>query len=125
MEEAARVSETNISQPSGAPRISIRPISQVQRTRCLDSHSPLARRALGDAVLELSSRIGKTVAQIALRWLVQKGVVVIPKARSRKHLSDNMNMFDFELTDEEMARIDAIETTKRLINPPWAEFDRS
>ena len=79
----------------------------------MTAYSPLARgELLNDAVLEgIAAAHGKTVAQVALRWLVQKGVVVIPKARSRKHLSDNMNMFDFELTDEEMARIDAIETT--------------
>lgn len=139
------VSNFTISHMEEAARVSPKPISvnQVEYhaylnqedllAKCnelgvvLTAYSPLARgELLNDAVLEgIAAAHGKTVAQIALRWLVQKGVVVIPKARSRKHLSDNMNIFDFELTDEEMARIDTIETTKRLINPPWAEFDRS
>lgn len=93
----------------------------------LTAYSPLARgQLLNEPVLtSIASAHNKTVPQIALRWLVQKGIVVIPKARSKEHLMDNMNIFDFELTDDEMARINSIGIRKRLINPPWAEFDRS
>lgn len=93
----------------------------------LTAYSPLARgELLTDPVLaDIADAHGKSVPQVALRWLTQKGIIVIPKARSKKHLADNLNVFDFELTDEEMARINTIKRNKRLISPPWAEFDRS
>lgn len=84
------------------------------RTYCRDAgitltaYSPLARGAVvGDDLLaEIGSRYGKTAAQVALRWLIQQpGVVAIPKATGRAHLEENLAVFDFELTDEEMQRI--------------------
>ncbi len=74
----------------------------------LVAYSPLARGdALGDDLLErVGDRYDKTPAQVAVRWLVQQeGVVAIPKASSRAHLEQNAAVFDFSLTDHEMARI--------------------
>ena len=48
---------------------------------------------------------GKSVAQVALRWLTQRGIVAIPKSTHRERMEQNLNVFDFTLTDEEMARI--------------------
>ncbi|WP_406437313.1 aldo/keto reductase [Streptomyces sp. NBC_01613] len=53
---------------------------------------------------------GKSVAQMALRWLVQRGVVVIPKSVRPERMAENLDVFDFELTDEEMSRIAAMDT---------------
>ncbi|WP_435175383.1 aldo/keto reductase [Halorussus sp. AFM4] len=74
----------------------------------LTAYSPLARGdVLSDELLgRIGERYGKTAAQVALRWLVQQdGVVAIPKASSPDHLQQNLAVFEFSLTDEEMARI--------------------
>ena len=53
---------------------------------------------------------GKSVAQVALRWLIQRGVVVIPKSVRPERMAENLDVFDFELTDEEMSRIATLDT---------------
>lgn len=64
-----------------------------------------------NAVLtEIGQAHGKSVAQVTLRWLVQRGVVVIPKSSRPERMTENISVFDFELTDEEMARIATLET---------------
>jgi diketogulonate reductase-like aldo/keto reductase len=74
----------------------------------LTAYSPLdVGRAASDRTLaDIGERHGKTAAQVALRWLVQQpSVVTIPKAASEAHLAENLDVFDFELTDEEMERV--------------------
>jgi 2,5-diketo-D-gluconate reductase A len=63
--------------------------------------------AIGDAH-------GKSVAQVVLRWLVQREVVVIPKSVRAERMVENFDIFDFELTDEEMTRIAALDTGASL-----------
>jgi 2,5-diketo-D-gluconate reductase A len=53
---------------------------------------------------------GKSVAQVVLRWLIQRDVVVIPKSVRRDRMAENFDVFDFTLTDDEMARIDGLDT---------------
>ena len=75
----------------------------------LTAYSPLARGdVLSDSLLErIGERYDRSAAQVALRWLVQQeNVVAIPKSSSRDHLEQNLAVFEFSLTDEEMARID-------------------
>ncbi len=78
----------------------------------LTAYSPVAKGAvLDDATLEEigAAHGGKTPAQVALRWLIQQDkVAAIPKAASEEHLKANLDVFDFELTDEEMERISAL-----------------
>ena len=69
----------------------------------------------GDAALlaepvftELAAAHGKTPAQVILRWSYQEGNVTFPKTLNPAHMADNLNIFDFELTDDEMARINAL-----------------
>ena len=74
----------------------------------LTAYSPLAQGSVADtdALREIGDRYGKSAAQVALRWLLQQErVSAIPKASSREHLVENFDVFDFELTDEEMADI--------------------
>ncbi len=59
--------------------------------------------AIGDAH-------GKSVAQVVLRWLVQRDIVTIPKSVRRERMEQNLDVFDFTLTDDEMARIAAMDT---------------
>jgi 2,5-diketo-D-gluconate reductase B len=77
----------------------------------LTAYSPVARgRVSNDATLkEIGEAHGKTPAQVALRWLIQQQqVAAIPKAASEDHLRSNIDVFDFELSDEEMGRIFAL-----------------
>lgn len=74
----------------------------------LTAYSPLnVGKIAGDETLsEIGDRHGKSASQVALRWLIQQeNVAAIPKATSRDHQRENVDVFDFELTDEEMMRI--------------------
>jgi 2,5-diketo-D-gluconate reductase A len=59
---------------------------------------------------EIGAGYGKSVAQVVLRWLIQRGVVVIPKSVRADRMAQNLDVFDFELTDEQMARIATMDT---------------
>lgn len=58
--------------------------------------------------VELAEKYGKTAAQVIMRWHVQEGNVVFPKTLSAAHMADNLDIFDFELTADEMARVNAL-----------------
>ena len=59
---------------------------------------------------EIGAAHGKSVAQVVLRWLVQREVVVIPKSVHRERMAENLDVFDFALSDDEVARITALDT---------------
>jgi 2,5-diketo-D-gluconate reductase A len=59
---------------------------------------------------EIAATHGKSVAQVVLRWLIQRDVVVIPKSVRPDRMAENLDVFDFELTDAEMTRIAALDT---------------
>ncbi len=61
----------------------------------------------------LAAKYGKTNAQIILRWHIQDGNIVIPGSKNPAHIQDNFDLFDFALTDEEMAQIAAMDQQKR------------
>lgn len=79
----------------------------------LQAWSPLARgRIFGNEILiEIANRHHKTVSQIALRWIVQQGVIPIPKAASKERMNENFDIFDFALSDEEMELINNLPET--------------
>lgn len=62
---------------------------------------------------ELGEKYGKTNSQIILRWHIQCGNIVIPGSKNPAHITDNLDLFDFSLTDEEMAQIAAMDRKKR------------
>ncbi len=74
------------------------------------AYSPLGKKGiLRDPVLLEIARIhDKTSAHVALKWLLQKGMIVIPKASSREHLQANLDVFDWSLSESEMQSIDRI-----------------
>jgi diketogulonate reductase-like aldo/keto reductase len=75
---------------------------------------------LRDPVLaDIAARKGRPLAQIALRWLIQQGnIVPIPRSSNAKRMAENLNVFDFALTDEEMKRIAALKRPDgRIANP--------
>ena len=91
----------------------------------ITAYSPLGRgKILNDkTITEIAHQHNKSPAQICLRWLLQKGMIVIPKASSSHHLKTNQEIFDFSLSSKELAAINKIGEKKRLVNPGFAEFD--
>ncbi len=67
-------------------------------------------------LMNIAKAHGKTPAQIILRWHIQKGFSVIPGATDHGYISENINIFDFELTPEEMEQIHALNKEKRFFN---------
>ncbi len=58
---------------------------------------------------EIGAKYGKTAAQVALRWNVQRGVVIIPKSTHKERIEENLNIWDFKLSDEDMDAIAALD----------------
>src|SRR5215831_775970 len=87
------------------------------------AYCPLARgKVPGNEVLErLGKSHGKSSAQIALRYLVQQGIIPIPRTPNPDHLAANLAVFDFKLSDAEMAEIGKLKQAgMRVVNPPHA-----
>jgi Aldo/keto reductases, related to diketogulonate reductase len=70
---------------------------------------------------ELAQKYSKTNVQIILRWHIQVGNIIFPKSTNPQHIQDNMNIFDFELTDDEMNRIKYLDKGVRFFNMSLAE----
>ncbi len=91
------------------------------------AYSPLAQGEIFKIPLlqDLAEKYGKTPSQIALRWLVeQEQVVAIPKASSREHMEENLDIYDFTLEDDDFYAIDDLDKTRRIVNPDFApEWD--
>jgi diketogulonate reductase-like aldo/keto reductase len=85
------------------------------------AHVPLARgKIVNDPVVgEIAKAKGKTTAQVALRWLVQQpNISVVPRTTTRERLVENLEIFDFSLTGDEMDRISALrDTAMRVVDP--------
>src|ERR1700730_3798791 len=92
-----------------------------QRGLIFTAYCPLGRgRLQGDAVLaDIARRTGKTFAQVALRWLVQHGVIAaIPRSSNPARIAQNIDVFDFTLSDDDMRRIGALKRADgRIANP--------
>jgi 2,5-diketo-D-gluconate reductase B len=93
-----------------------------ERDVLVTAYSPLARgrvTAVG-TLAEIGEAHGKTAGQVALRWLLdQPNVSPIPKASSHERRVENFEVFDFELSDDERARIDALPKDDRQIDPDF------
>jgi diketogulonate reductase-like aldo/keto reductase len=79
----------------------------------LEAYSPLGtgRHLSDEGVREIADGVGRTPAQVLLRWCVQRELVVIPKSTHRERIEENAQIFDFTLPDEAMAALDALDET--------------
>lgn len=93
----------------------------------LTAYSPFGQGKLVSHPLltEIGNKYGKSATQVALRWLIeQEQVVAIPKASSKEHLEENLDIYDFVLEDDDFYAIDDLDKTTRIINPGFApEWD--
>ena len=64
-------------------------------------------------ITKIAQAHGKSAAQVILRWNLQKGVVVIPGSSNPAHIKENTELYDFELTAEEMAQINALDRNEK------------
>lgn len=72
---------------------------------------------------EIGNKYSKTPAQVALRWNVQRGVIVIPKSVHRDRMEQNLDIWDFSLTDDDMSKIDALDVGKsQIVDHTSTEF---
>jgi 2,5-diketo-D-gluconate reductase A len=79
----------------------------------LEAYSTLGTgRYLSDeTVAGIAKRHGRTPAQVLLRWCIQRGVPVIPKSTHRERIAENGQIFDFQLSDDDLAELDALDRT--------------
>jgi 2,5-diketo-D-gluconate reductase B len=87
------------------------------------AYVPIARGKIpGDEALgRIGKAHGKSAAQVSLRYLVECGMVPIPRSTNREHLKENLDVFDFKLSAAEMAELKALNATNlRVVNPPHA-----
>jgi diketogulonate reductase-like aldo/keto reductase len=79
----------------------------------LEAYSPLGtgRHLSDDTVDEIAKRVGRTPAQVLLRWCVQREIPAIPKSTHRERIEENAQIFDFSLSDADMAALDALDET--------------
>ncbi len=92
----------------------------------LTAYSPLARgRVFKDpAIRELAGKYDLSPSRMVLRWLVEKDIVAIPKASSVDHLKANLDIFSWDFPTEVLTVLDNLNRDERIIDPPFAEFDR-
>ena len=86
----------------------------------LQAYAPLARGAYLNSplMIEIGKNHQKSPAQVGLRWLVQQGIGVIPKSVHEERLAENSQIFDFVLSEEEMAAITAMDVQQRVAGVP-------
>jgi methylglyoxal/glyoxal reductase len=85
-----------------------------------EAYTPILRGSVGKlpVIAEIAEKYDKSPVQVTLRWDLQKGVVTIPKSSKKERIFSNADIFDFSLTDEDMARIDGLDTGSRTGDHP-------
>jgi 2,5-diketo-D-gluconate reductase A len=88
-------------------------VACLDRRISVEAYSPLGTgRHLSDPTVgEIAQRVGRTPAQVLLRWCIQRQTIVIAKSTHRERIGENGQLFDFELSDGDMATLDALDRT--------------
>jgi diketogulonate reductase-like aldo/keto reductase len=95
-----------------------------QRRVVVEAYSPLGtgRHLSNQTVHSIAARVGRTPAQVLLRWCLQRDLVVISKSTHRERIEENAQIFDFTLSDQDMAALDALDQTggtDRALERTW------
>ena len=95
-----------------------------RRGVALEAYSPLGTgRHLRDRkVARVAERLGRTPAQVLIRWALQRDVIVLPKSTHQERIEENAQVFDFQLSDEDMRTLDDLDRTggtDRALEQPW------
>jgi diketogulonate reductase-like aldo/keto reductase len=90
----------------------------------LEAYSPLGRgrHLSSEAAIRIAQRHGRTPAQVLLRWCIERDVPLIAKSAHRERIAENAQIFDFTLSDEDMAELDALDRTagtERALERKW------
>ena len=90
----------------------------------LEAYSPLGtgRHLTSDEVANIAQRHGRTPAQVLIRWCIERGIPVIPKSTHRERIAENAQLFDFRLSDQDIADLDALDRTggtERALERKW------
>jgi diketogulonate reductase-like aldo/keto reductase len=98
--------------------------SCLQNGIALEAYSPLGtgRHLTSDTVARIARRHGRTPAQVLLRWCIERGIPVIPKSTHRERIAENAQVFDFSLSAEDLAELDALDRTggtDRALERTW------
>jgi len=70
-------------------------------------------------IIAMAKRLGKSVAQLLIRYQIDKGRVVIPKSANPQRLQENWDSLAFHLTPADVVELDAMDRNERLVFPPW------
>ena len=91
----------------------------------VQAYSPLTQgQKLGDPVIaEVAKKHGKTSAQVVLRWVIQQGVIAIPKSENPGRIRENAAIYDFELDDEDLAKIATLDKGQAGNIGMWNPWD--
>ncbi|MBO6123900.1 MAG: aldo/keto reductase [Methanobrevibacter sp.] len=115
-------------------QIEINPFYQQQGTEdfhdkfgtLIESWGPLAEGRNGifknPILTQIGEKYGKSVAQVIIRWIMQRGIIVFPKSVKQERMEENFNVFDFKLSDEDMEKIKELETGEPIAYIDTPEF---
>ncbi|HEX2712741.1 MAG TPA: aldo/keto reductase [Candidatus Acidoferrales bacterium] len=95
-----------------------------ERHVAVEAYSPLGtgRHLQNEAMRRVASHVGRTPAQLLLRWCLQRGLIVLAKSTHRERIEENAQIFDFTLSDQDMASLDALDRTSgtdRALERRW------
>jgi 2,5-diketo-D-gluconate reductase A len=96
----------------------------IERRVALEAYSPLGtgRHLSNRTVAEIAERLGRTPAQVLLRWGLQRQAIVLPKSTHKERIEENARIFDFVLSDDDMTTLDALDRTggtDRALERKW------
>ncbi|MGF1460227.1 MAG: aldo/keto reductase [Leptolyngbyaceae cyanobacterium] len=95
----------------------------IEQAQTLDmtitAYRPIAKGKIFDdeVICQIAQQYGKNAAQVTLRWILQQGIAAIPRTSDPDHAKQNFNIFDFELSDDDMRQIDNLRGEGRLVSP--------